>query len=376
MKSPVITLHSGDCLTVMDTLPPDHFDAAVTDPPYHLLSIVKRFGNSNAAAAQHGTDGNFARSSKGFMGKEWDGGDIAFRPDTWARVMRVLKPGAHLVAFNHSRTWHRMAIAIEDAGFEIRDSLMWLYGSGFPKSHDIAKALEKLGAPQEVTYQWLGWGTALKPGFEPIVLARKPLAEKSIARQIQVSDTGALHIDAARIPAIDQDALAANFASTRTANPRQNSVYNAHSPDRTNAKAHPGGRWPANVLHDGSPEVFAKLPLDKPGGQSVSRFFYCAKASKAERKGSEHPTVKPQALMRWLIRLITPPGGHILDPFGGSGSTGWAAFAEGVNCDLIERDLEYQADIARGIAELGRAPPDLSAPAPDALPGQESLFPD
>lgn len=372
-----VTLHKGDCLAILDTLPADHFDAVVTDPPYHLASIVKRFGGKSAAPAGEGTDGNFARSSRGFMGKEWDGGDIAFRPDTWARVARVLKPGGHLVAFNHSRTWHRMAVAIEDSGFEIRDSLAWLYGTGFPKSHDVSKALDKLagaertvltarpayglsngrarcghsdGALAKITApasleakQWQGWGTSLKPAFEPIVLARKPLFESSIARQVLTTGTGALNIDAARI---------------------------GDGADRNTDQ----GRWPANVTHDGSPEVLATLPLNSSGGPSVARLFYSAKANKGDRRGSNHPTVKPQALMQWLIRLICPKGGRILDPFGGSGSTGWAAAAEGIHADLIEMDPEYQADIARGIAALERITGGLTDPAPDALPGQKSLF--
>lgn len=402
-----VTLHPGDCLAVMAALPADHYDAVVTDPPYHLLSIVRRFGKSNAAPAQEGTDGNFARSSRGFMGKEWDGGDIAFRPETWAEVLRVMKPGAHLAAFNHSRTWHRMTAAIEDAGFEIRDSVLdlyatgpawsdfldsltgdqikalaralayadrtalaWIYGTGFPKSHNVAKALEKAGAPLDQIAAAAGQGTALKPAFEPIVLARKPLAETSVARQFVATGTGALNIDAGRVPVADPAALEAKFTSTRGTVRGKSVALGDYPAPAADASAHPGGRWPANVATDGSAGVLAALPLVAGGGPSVARTFYSAKASAEDRRGSAHPTVKPQALMRWLVRLLAPRGGLILDPFGGSGSTAWAAVAEGVNCHLIEREPEYQADIRRGIESLATAAP----AAPDALPGQVSLF--
>ncbi|AKY02704.1 DNA methylase [Rhodobacter phage RcSaxon] len=395
------TLHPGDCLAVMAGLPADHYDAVVTDPPYHLLSIVRRFGKSNAAPAQEGTDGNFARSSRGFMGKEWDGGDIAFRPETWAEVLRVLKPGAHLAAFNHSRTWHRMTAAIEDAGFEIRDSVLdlyatgpawadfldsltgdqikglaralayadraalaWIYGTGFPKSHNVAKALEKAGAPLDQIAAGQGWGTALKPAFEPIVLARKPLAETSVARQFTATGTGALNIDAARLPSEGRRVVTGSGARDTSQSIKAFNGSDAHETD--------SGRWPANITTDGSADVLAALPLVAGGGPSVARTFYSAKASAEDRRGSTHPTVKPQSLMRWLVRLLAPRGGLILDPFGGSGSTAWAAVSEGVSCHLIEREPEYQADIRRGIESLAMSP--AAATAPDALPGQASLF--
>ena len=159
-------LLNGDCIEEMQKLIDDgvQVDSVVTDPPYHLTSIVKRFGKEDSAPAQFGTDGAYARASKGFMGKEWDGGDIAFRPETWELALKLLKPGGHLLAFSASRNYHRMAVAIEDAGFEIRDQMMWLYGSGFPKSMNVGD----------------GWGSALKPAHEPIVMARKQLSEKSI----------------------------------------------------------------------------------------------------------------------------------------------------------------------------------------------------
>ena len=140
----MIDLRQGDCIEVLRTLPDNSVDSVVCDPPYHLTSIVKRFGKEGSAPAQFGTDGAFARASKGFMGKEWDGGDIAFRTDVWKECLRVLKPGGHLLAFGGSRTYHRLAVAVEDAGFEIRDQIMWVYGSGFPKSHNIGKKIDRI----------------------------------------------------------------------------------------------------------------------------------------------------------------------------------------------------------------------------------------
>jgi len=312
-------LLNGDCIEEMQKLIDDgvQVDSVVTDPPYHLTSIVKRFGKEGSAPAQHGTDGAYARASKGFMGKEWDGGDIAFRPETWELALKLLKPGGHLLAFSASRNYHRMAVAIEDAGFEIRDQLMWLYGSGFPKSHNLGD----------------GWGTALKPAHEPIVMARKPLSEKSIADNILKHGTGGINIDGSRVE---------------------------------------GGRFPANVMHDGSEEVVSGFPHTKSGTLSpdmnikestgwsggskadrvkntfignegsAARFFYCPKVSKSERgEDNTHPTVKPQELMKYLCRLVTPKGGTLLDPCMGSGSTGMAAKDEGFKFIGIEREKEY-----------------------------------
>lgn len=420
-----INLHEGDCIEVLAGLPENHFDAIVADPPYHLASIVKRFGGENAAPAQEGTDGLFQRSSRGFMGKEWDGGDIAFRPETWRAALRVLKPGGHLVAFSAAKTYHHMAVAIEVAGFEMRDAILslysssdawrlfldsltpdqigalaracatsdapllaWLYGCGFPKSHDVSKSIDKLlGAEREKgvlkgkskigggsvcttgmtggeyyetraatpeAAEWEGWGTALKPAWEPIVLARKPLAEGSVARQHLATGTGGLNIDAGRIGG-DQERLEAKFASVRGAGPRQNSVYGHDARPRAdgNTAPHDQGRWPANVVHDDSQEVLLRFPID--AGASAARFFYSAKANKADRAGSDHPTVKPQSLMRWLVKLTTPRGGKVLDMFAGSGSTGWAAATEGRQCDLIERDAGYAAHIRRRLPDFDPA---------------------
>ena len=328
------TVYNGDCLEVMDTMNKCSVDSVVTDPPYHLTSIVKRFGKEGSAPAQFGTDGAFARASKGFMGKEWDGGDIAFQANTWRKCYELLKPGGHLIAFSGSRTYHRMAVAIEDAGFEIRDQCIWLYGSGFPKSHNIGD----------------GWGTALKPAHEPMVLARKPLSEKSVADNVMKHGTGAINIDGCRI---EGQSELSDIDTT-------------------------GGRWPSNIMHDGSEQVQSIFPetsstevsrqrthkgiwsagelaeteqfMPAYGDQgNASRYFYCAKTSKDERKSglgrenkaNTHPTVKPVELMRDLVRLVTPKNGLVLDPFMGSGSTGMGAREEDFRFIGIEKEEEY-----------------------------------
>lgn len=356
-------------------------DAVVTDPPYHFGSIVKRFAKTGGEDRPESRVGAYNRHARGFMGKEWDGGDIAFQPATWTTVMDAMKPGAHLLAFGGTKGFHRMACAIEDAGFEIRDTIMWLYGSGFPKSHNQSG-------------EWEGWGTALKPAYEPIVMARKPLIG-TVAANLAAHRTGAINIADSRVG--DKD-----------------------------------GRWPANVTHDGSDEVIEAFPdargqiadastssssrktqnvygamtrgngregeasaerrytdeggtnfAAKPGARrldsgSAARFFYCAKASRADRNDglaglpekpllwssgnknpgsfqaagtkkaaqNNHPTVKPTELMRYLCRLVTPPDGLILDPFMGSGSTGRAALLESFRFVGVEREAEY-AEIAR-----------------------------
>lgn len=351
-----------DCRAVLANMADDSVDSIVTDPPYHLTSIVKRFGPGQAPA-QFGTDGAYARASRGFMGQTWDGGDIAFDPELWAECLRVLKPGGHLLAFSGTRTYHRMAYAIDAAGFEIRDMLSWLYGSGFPKSHDV-------GA---------GWGTALKPAHEPICMARKPLVG-TVAANVLAHGTGAINIDGCRVPTNGETTGGSGRPKSGTA------AYGDFKGNGGNTTPDLG-RFPANVLHDGSDEVLAGFPQStgtanggkaernstnseeywgKGGGGfkggrstvahgdsgSAARFFYCAKASKADREigrpeGIEgdrfnmHPTVKPTELMRWLVRLVTPPGGLVFDPFTGSGSTGRAAMLEGCRFLGAEMTAEY-----------------------------------
>ena len=383
-------------------------DSIVTDPPYHLQSIVDRFGKEGSAPAQEGTDGAFARASKGFMGKEWDGGDIAFRKETWELAYQLLKPGGHLLAFSASRNYHRMAVAIEDAGFEIRDQIMWIYGSGFPKSLNIGKGVDKkLGNKREVVKtiergdvqtaidkgvgytadpanknnkavfgygtetvtkgnsEWEGWGTALKPAHEPIVMARKSI-ESTIVDNVLKHGTGGINIDGCRVE-LDGEKPPSGSAKRVY----KNNEYTEEKIYGDNKTTPETGRFPANVMHDGLQEEWA-------------RYFYCPKVSSAERnRGLEnfepkpmawgnqakaelkrgnldfvgsgdgtkhnkvamrvntHPTVKPQELMKYLCRLVTPKGGTVLDPFMGSGSTGMAAKAEGFEFIGIEREKEY-----------------------------------
>lgn len=310
-------VHTGDCLEVMRSMPDASVSAVVTDPPYGIA----------------------------FMGKEWDR-DVP-PVDVWRECLRLLKPGGHLLAFAGTRTQHRMASRIESAGFEIRDMLAWVYGSGFPKGLDVAKAIDKartedVGANREVPITmpetegaktWQGWGTALKPAIEPVTLARKPLTG-TVAANVLKHGAGALNIDACRV--------GSTGGTTRShqAPVSENGWRKGHSIESLDS-----GRWPANFIHDGDDEVADLLPLEQ--GDSASRFFYCAKPSASERgRGNNHATVKPVDLMRYLIRLVTPPGGLVLDPFAGSGTTGIAAVCEGVSFIGIELDAGH-ADLAR-----------------------------
>jgi DNA modification methylase len=582
-------LYPGDCMDVIKALDDNSIDACITDAPYALVSIVKRFGKTSQAdntqtsdRSRKGADG-YTRLAKGFMGKEWDNGATAFAIEFWVEVLRVLKPGAHVIAFGGTRSYHRLACAIEDAGFEIRDMLSWNYGSGFPKSHNIGKSLDakkercscgsdlrglrqKLdaqkpfsgdqeqdmrpyvcgsndwdleqrtagravnsmrdlredGASASVSSQeergdvlqsvlpqqefcrpssplcgeWTGdqttgerfnrnpqpglegrsdlpqetgqlreceirslpagiypdvasgrlrdgasardgkmdrppadaggmrssqrscaaeqskvepgalarqskpqergaWdycercgkpiipdgiGTALKPAHEPICLARKPLSEGTVAANVLRWGTGAINVDATRIETDDRLLVKGNSSESGISK----GIYGSQSSRDTKMGAGQSlGRWPANICHDGSAEVLAAFP-DSAGQQgktsgrkpsdaagqngiygrmarveggdpradsgSASRFFYSAKADADDRLGSKHPTVKPVDLMQWLCRLVTPPGGTILDPFAGTGTTGEAAWRECFNAVLIEREAEYCADIARRMA--------------------------
>jgi len=459
-----VTLYHGDNRDVLTTLPSNSVDACVTDPPYEL----------------------------GFMGRRWDSSGIAYDKYLWAEVWRVLKPGGHLLAFGGTRTWHRLAVAIEDAGFEVRDSIAWMYGSGFPKSLDVSKAIDKLDATEErrqraVEFQswlrehmkpqrvneltgtdmghhltthptqpfvataemfdllrphlpkvpdrieklvqlrtvesenfkrrevignrtmpdstkvrlgfvgeqysgddagsvrevavteahtpeaakWQGWGTALKPAFEPIVVARKPLIG-TVAENVQQYGTGALNIDGCRI---GTEAITVNNYSER--GPFGESQVGKGYESKTSA-----GRWPANVILDESQATeldrqsgvtssghrkageyglmgymgadAAPMPeiIGDTGG--ASRFFYTAKATSAERpnvNGVAHPTVKPLDLMRYLVRLVTPPGGTVLEPFAGSGTTAEACIVEGFKCIAIEMTDDYLPLIVQRITK-------------------------
>lgn len=365
------TVLHGDCRRLLGEMADASVDAIVTDPPYEL----------------------------GFMGKKWDAAGVAYDVELWAECLRVLKPGGHLLAFGGTRTYHRMTCAIEDAGFEIRDSIHWIYGSGFPKSLDVSKAIDKaagakrkvvgsrtlsgtaastnpavgtlggvssVGAKKNVDVtapatdaarQWEGWGTALKPAHEPIVVARRPLDGTVIAH-----GTGALNIDATRIPADDTFGGGAKGAS---------GFVNGYDGAGW-TPGHALGRWPANVAIDDA--IAERHP-------EWAHYFYVSKASRTERAigtdhENRHPTVKPLALMRWLVRLVTPPGGTILDPFAGSGTTLAAAILEGFNvigCELTDDYLPIiHGRIAWAEGQTDPTPPPATTqPAHD---GQLDLF--
>jgi site-specific DNA-methyltransferase (adenine-specific) len=472
-----VTLHHGDCLDVLKTLPDASVDAVVTDPPYGLEFMGREWDGADGFrrslnANDAGRDNAFGRTSRtspeyrtaskaraGMAGTGYtDGANRMDRPshvgstnpkcllcDRWQRganpcrcdvpewtqerlvrlhtfqewceawsaeCLRVLKPGGHMLAFGGTRTWHRLACAVEDAGFEVRDSLAWLYGSGFPKSLDVSKAIDKAAGAErqvigvrstskgdggtgndfltpnsraarvEVTIpstpeaaRWHGWGTALKPGFEPVVVARKPLAG-TVAANVTRHGTGALNIDGCRLATTDAEkaAINAKHAGMDLAEydrePGDSLNLSTNPIPLTGAQAHELGRWPANVLLDQSQAD----ELDEQSGMSVSRagkprgaangdgwgmtatgaeyddqggasrFFYVAKADSSERvrvDGTAHPTVKPLDLMRWLVRLVTPPGGTVLEPFAGSGTTAEACLLEGFRCIAIEREADY-----------------------------------
>ena len=374
----LVTLWHGDCIEVMRSLPDASVHAIVTDPPYEL----------------------------GFMGRKWDASGIAYNQDVWDQAHRVLKPGGHLLAFGGTRTWHRLAVAIEDAGFEVRDSIAWMYGSGFPKSLDVSKAIDKAtGAEREVVgvakgaascrtaslkafapkynattpatpaaQQWQGWGTALKPAFEPIVVARKPLIG-TVAENVLTHGTGALNIDGCRI---GTEVRVAAFTSLAPAHGNRLGAPGTAEASR-GTQGHPKtyeGRWPANVILDESQAAeldkqsgWSKSPptdsvikvkandsigtfkmpdRETPNGHGdsggASRFFYVPKAGSSERPregDTAHPTVKPLDLMRYLVRLVTPPGGTVLEPFAGSGTTLEACVVEGFNVIGIELTEDY-----------------------------------
>lgn len=344
-----IILEHGDSLEILKSFDENSVDSVVTDPPYGLK----------------------------FMAKKWDYDVPSI--ELWKEVLRVLKPGGHLLSFGGTRTYHRMVVNIEDAGFEIRDQIMWLYGSGFPKSLNISKSIDKkFGAlktqgkgfvsaghdgrkaemKQDLNFrsdygyvhkhttdlakQWDGFGTALKPANEPIVMARKPLSEKTIVANVLKWGTGGINIDGCRV---EVDSSDPNHRKATGENGNSESMFGVGNSKRPATLSQ--GRFPANIILDEE----AGALLDEQSGESqkggASRFFYCAKAGKKERgPDNNHPTVKPIKLMSYLVRLVTPPSGIVLDPFMGSGSTGIAAKNEGFGFIGIEREAEY-IEIAR-----------------------------
>jgi site-specific DNA-methyltransferase (adenine-specific) len=378
-----------DCIKHLKTIEDNYFDSVVTDPPYHLT----------------------------FMNKYWDSTGIAFTTELWKEVYRTLKPGGYLLSFAASRNYHRMAVAIEDSGFEIRDQIMWIYGSGFPKSLNIGKQIDKKlgnkrislgkyktpdGGQELSTYnnwkdstvqerrwpevtkgdsEWEGWGTALKPAHEPICMARKPISEKSVTDNVLKHGTGGINIDGCRVTTDENISNHSRSAESAVSK----GIFGASKEQETHqTKGQEKGRYPANLIHDGSDEVVSQFPKTKssPVGfknigwkhsgntkdkmtplkyqqeykdeGSVSRYFYCAKANKKERGDSKHPTVKPVKLMRYLVRLVTPKDGIVLDPFAGTGTTGEACILENRNYYLIEAEESYIEDIENRTNKYGR----------------------
>jgi DNA modification methylase len=434
-----VQLYRGDCVEVMRTFAGNSVDAIVTDPPYGLEFMGKEW---DAPLKMPGHASGLLRSGPGAKSESYrqmQGEPMrAFQAwcEAWAvEALRVLRPGGHLLAFGGTRTYHRLTTAIEDAGFEIRDCLNWVYGSGFPKSLDVSKAIdreagverEKVQPGNPPAYQrsignhrpwmddpdhkidsnepatpeaaaWQGWGTALKPAHEPIVLARKPLAERTVARQVLATGTGALNVDGTRVGTTVE-----TWPSSRSYGSKAKK-FNSYAEQEAETQATgdtPAGRWPPNLLltHDvDCAEGGACVPLcpvaelDRQSGHltsgsrtageyggigagplygqggitrlgaiegdagGASRFFptfrYCAKADTTQRDGATHPTVKPLALMRWLVKLMTPPGGTVLDPFAGSGTTLLAARNEGFKSIGIERELEYCEMAAHRLRQL------------------------
>lgn len=359
------TLYQGNSLEVLPLLEPEQFTACVCDPPYHLTQASRKGSPRNNDPRT--PFGRTRLGSKGFMGKTWDGGDVAFRPEFWTKVLRVLKPGATLLAFGGTRTFHRLTCAVEDAGFEIRDCLMWLYGSGMPKAYNLRRCGKLLP-------EFAGYASALKPAWEPIVLAMRPL-DGTFAKNAHRYGVAGLNIDSSRIGVgkggrRDGEKTAAERYADR------GSTNFAPTPGPRGGDAK--GRWPANLLLD---EQAGEM-LDRQSGITrsgamkrqvgpypgenatgflrgnsgphnqhgdsggASRFFYCAKANKRDRTcdgrvENDHPTVKPRSLMEYLCRLVTPPGGGlILDPFMGSGSTGIGALSTGNHFVGVELEPE------------------------------------
>jgi site-specific DNA-methyltransferase (adenine-specific) len=356
-------LIKGDCRKVLKRLRKEGVlvDAVVTDTPYNLVSIQKRFGKKGAAApSSDGPTGLYKRQARGFLGKAWDT-DVAFDPKTWRRVYRVMKPGAYLIAFGGDKTHHRLFAAIEDAGFEIRRTIVWMYGSGAPMSKNVGALMEKAG---DSSGAWQGWHTDLKPAMEMICLARKPL-DGRIIDNVHKYGTGGLNIDGCRVPyANERDRKsAAEAGNMRLGNDAPgrarcgDGAYGFKNPKKSVKgweERSKRGRWPANIIHDGSMAVLSGFAAAKVAADTdMVRFFYHVKATRRDRANSKHATVKPIGLLRYLVRLVTPPDGTVLDPFAGTGTLAAACKVEGFDCVLIEKDRGYFKDMKRRVKRLG-----------------------
>ena len=365
-------VEQGDSRELLKTLEDSSVDAIVTDPPYEI----------------------------GFLGRSWDASGIAYDVTFWQECLRVLKPGGHLLAFSAPRTYHRMTCAIEDAGFEIRDQVMWLHSEGMPKGQNLGLQGAKKGYSEDVVETMQGWNSTLKPCHEPIVMARKALVG-TIVENMASHGVGGLHVDVCRIP-VDWDKDPSNRARghgfwlkgyERPDDPRVGNGPKLKAEDYDTMK----GRYPANVVHDGSEEVLSYFPDTLPCGSakksdsqpgqvfdikakagsnaayigdegSAARFFYCAKPKAKERDAgletkNTHVTVKPTKLMRWLVRLVVPQGATVLDPFTGSGTTGRACILEGMDFIGFELDPDHveiaQARILDACKEVEEQAPSL-----------------
>ena len=344
----LVNIIHGDCLEELKKLDDNSVDAVITDPPYGLSNTKPAQVADVLRAWVMGDTVSVPAKRGGFMGADWD--SFVPPPAVWEECMRVLKPGGHMAVFAGARTQDLMGLSIRLAGFEIRDTLGWVYGSGFPKSHDIGKAINKAaGTQREASERWDGWGTALKPAIEPIILARKPL-DGTVANNVLAHGVGGLNIDACRVDGAS--APAGRFPA--------NVLLDEHAAkemDKQSGVLKSGAKLPHHVMKNAGnvygtygPMTGHNIPADSGG---ASRFFpvfkYQAKAPKKERPviesedGSkiQHPTVKPEKLMEWLVELITPPGGVVLDPFAGSGTTLQAALNKGFQPIGIEQEADY-----------------------------------